>query len=96
MWGLTANKDIQDLSGPKFMKAAEDAISDYIQFVPNAELGAHLGKPITLNFDELFKAPEPVKKGVRRIMLERKVGNIGLPDGSLVYGTSNLGARRFG
>tara|TARA_R100000654_G_scaffold61050_1_gene87927 strand:- start:5784 stop:6890 length:1107 start_codon:yes stop_codon:yes gene_type:complete len=90
------NKDIQDLSGPKFMKAAEGMISDYIQFVPNAELGAHLGKPITLNFDELFKAPEPVKKGVRRIMLERKVGNLELPDGSLIYGTSNLGAEGLG
>ncbi len=90
------NKDIQDLSGPKFMKAAEGMISDYIEFVPNAELGAHLGKPITLNFDELFKAPEPVKKGVRRIMLERKVGSLKLPEGSLIYGTSNLGSEGLG
>ena len=73
------NKDIQDLSAPKFMKAVGDMISDYVEFVPNAELGAHLGVPVIINFDEFFKAPDPVKKGVRRIMLERKVGNITLP-----------------
>ena len=86
------NKDIQDLSVPKFMTAVEGMISDYCAFVPNEELGAHLGKKVIINFDEFMKAPEPVKKGVRRIMLERKVNGITLPEGSIIYGTSNNGA----
>ena len=90
------NKDIQDLSVPMFMKAVEGMISDYVLMVPNAELGAHLGKPVTINFDELLKAPPPVLKGVRRIMLERMVNNIKLPEGSIIYGTSNLGAEGLG
>ena len=90
------NKDIQDLSVPKFMTAVEGMISDYCAFVPNEELGAHLGKKVIINFDEFMKAPEPVKKGVRRIMLERKVNGITLPEGSIIYGTSNKGAEGIG
>ena len=90
------NKDIQDLSVPKFMERVGDMISDYVEFVPNAELGAHLGKPVIINFDEFLKAPEPVKKGVRRVMLERMVNGITLPEGSIVYGTSNLGSEGVG
>ena len=90
------NKDIQDLSTPKFMKAVEDMVSDYVEFVPNSELGVHLGKPVIINFDEFMKAPPPVKKGVRRIMLERKVGNIDVTPDSIMYGTSNLAAEGLG
>jgi len=90
------NKDIQDLSVPKFMQRVGDMISDYVEFVPNSELGAHLGKPVIINFDEFLKAPEPVKKGVRRVMLERMVNGIKLPEGSIVYGTSNLGSEGVG
>jgi hypothetical protein len=90
------NKDIQDLSAPQFMKRVGDQISDYVEFVPNAELGAHLGKPVIINFDEFLKSMEPVKRGVRRVMLERMVNGIKLPEGSIVYGTSNLGAEGVG
>ena len=90
------NKDIQDLSAPQFMKRVGDQISDYVEFVPNAELGAHLGKPVIINFDEFLKSMEPVKRGVRRVMLERMVNGIRLPEGSIIYGTSNLGAEGVG
>jgi len=56
------NKDIQDLSAPKFMTKMENMISDYVEFVPNAELGAHLGVKVIINFDEFFKAPQPVQR----------------------------------
>jgi hypothetical protein len=90
------NKDVQDLSAPKFIAMAKDMISDYVEFVPNAELGAHLGVPVIINFDEFLKAMEPVKRGVRRIMLERMVNGITLPEGSIIYGTSNLGSEGVG
>lgn len=90
------NKDVQDFSVPKFMQRVGDMISDYVEFVPNAELGAHLGKPVIINFDEFLKSVEPVKRGVRRIMLERMVNGIKLPEGSIVYGTSNLGSEGVG
>ena len=90
------NKDVQDLSAPKFIAKAEAMISDYVEFVPNAELGAHLGTPVIINFDEFLKAVEPVKRGVRRMMLERMVNGITLPEGSIIYGTSNLGSEGVG
>tara|TARA_R110001583_G_scaffold24200_8_gene88543 strand:- start:6830 stop:7942 length:1113 start_codon:yes stop_codon:yes gene_type:complete len=90
------NKDIQDLSVPKYMAAVEGMVSDYCAFVPNEELGAHLGKKLIINFDEVLKAPLPVQKGVRRIWLERMVNGIALPEGSIIYGTSNLGAEGLG
>lgn len=90
------NKDVQDLSVPKFMQALEDHISDYVEFVPNSELGVHLGKPIILNFDEMGKASPTLKKGTRRVYHERAVNGIKLPEGSIVYMTSNLGSEGLG
>jgi len=90
------NKDIQDLSVPKFMEKLGSMVSDYVSFVPNEELGVHLGKPVTINFDEFLKAPKPVQKAVRRVMLERVVNGIALPEGSIVFGTSNLSGEGLG
>ena len=90
------NKDIQDLSAPKFMQKLEGMVSDYVSFVPNEELGVHHGKPIILNFDEIAKALEPVKKAVRRVMLERMINTLKLHPDSIVYGTTNLAQEGLG
>jgi hypothetical protein len=90
------NKDIQDLTAPQFKKKLEEHISDYVEFVPNAELGVHLGVPVTINFDEFKKASDPVRKGVRAFMLEREICGVPLPEGSIIYGTSNLSEEGLG
>lgn len=90
------DKDVQDLSVPKFMERVGDMVSDYVSFVPNEELGLHHGRPVILQFDEFLKSVEPVKRASRRIMLERVANSLPLPEGSIVYGTSNLGEEGLG
>ncbi|MDD1625983.1 MAG: ATP-binding protein [Methylococcaceae bacterium] len=59
-------------------------------FIANEELGFHLNKPIVLLLDELGKAPKAVMNACLRLMLERKLGTYTLPEGSIVFATTNL------
>ena len=86
-------KDLGDIAIPNF-KTLDDA--DFVRFVPNEELGIHHNKPVILMFDEFGKANPAVKQGVRRTMLERMVGATKLPEGSIVFATTNLGAEGVG
>ena len=80
-------KTLGDVSLPSFHKVDDQG---YVTFVPNEELGAHLGKPICLLIDELGKAEDGVKKALTRIMQERMVGSVVLHKDSIVWATSNL------
>lgn len=66
------------------------------EFVPNVEFGFHLDKPVVLMLDEIGKASRAVMNALLRIMLERKLGNNSLPEGSLVFGTTNLSIEGLG
>lgn len=87
-------KDLGDIAIPNFKSLGDDA--DFVRFVPNEELGIHHNKPVILMFDEFGKANPAVKQGVRRTMLERMVGATPLPEGSIVFATTNLGAEGVG
>jgi len=67
-----------------------------VKFVPNEELGVHLGKPIILMVDEYGKANPAVKNALLRLMLERKIGGYTLHEDSIVFATTNLGAEGVG
>lgn len=86
-------KDVGDLFIPNF--ATMDGQS-YVSFVPNEEFGIHLKKPVILMFDELGKANPAVKTAVNRTMLEHVVGNSTLPEGSIVFATTNLSGEGVG
>jgi hypothetical protein len=47
------------------------------------------GKPKRIMLDEFMKAPKLLKIIFTRLMLERMVGDVPLPEGSIVFGTSN-------
>jgi len=84
-------KDLGDISIPSL-----NTEEGYVTYLPNEEFGIHLGKPLLINIDELGKANPAVKNALNITMLERKVGTKKLPEGSIVFATTNLGAEGVG
>lgn len=84
-------KDLGDLSIPNL-----NTEEGYVSYLPNEEFGIHLDKPVILMFDEWGKGNPAVKLGTLVTMLERKVGTKKLPEGSIVFATTNLGAEGVG
>ena len=82
-------KDVGDFMIP----AVNDGVAE---FLPNAEFGLHTGKPVILMLDEIGKAPKSVMNACLRVMLERTVGTRKLPDGSIVFATTNLAQEGLG
>ena len=87
------NKDVGDISIPKMLNA-EDV--DFVRFAPNEEFGIQHGKPVLLMLDEFGKANRAVKAALTRVVLERKVGQYPLPEGSIVFATTNLAGEGVG
>jgi len=65
-------------------------------FIPNEEFGLHLGKPVILMFDELGKGSNAVKNACLTAIQERKLGIHKLPEGSIVFATTNLSVEGIG
>lgn len=86
-------KDLGDLMVPMFDKIGDDGV---VRYALNEELGFHHKKPVILMIDELGKANPAVKNGLLRVMLERKIADRSLTDGSIVIATTNLGAEGVG
>jgi energy-coupling factor transporter ATP-binding protein EcfA2 len=87
-------KDLGDLYIPKILSHDDDA--QFVRFVPNEEFGLHLGKPVILMFDEYGKMNPAVKNATMETLLNHKVGNKKLPEGSIVFATTNLGGEGVG
>lgn len=85
-------KDLGDLYLPRI---SDTEGGDYVSFVPNEEFGLHHGEPIVLMLDELGKN-RSILNGLLRVMQERYVGARPLPEGSIVFATTNLGAENVG
>lgn len=82
-------KDLGDISIPSLQTIDEQG---FVRFVPNEELGMHLGKPIILMIDEYGKANPAVKNAMLRLMLEHH----GVHTDSVIFATTNLGAEGVG
>jgi len=85
--------DVGDIQMPKFRTIEGKEV---VSFVPNTALGVHLDQPIILMLDELGKASKSVLNALLRIMLERKIGEYDLPEGSMVFATTNLAIEGLG
>jgi len=81
-------KDLGDISGVPKVETINGV--DVTIFAPNSELRLHSNKPVLLMLDEFGKAMRPVQNTCLRLMLERKMGEYALPEGSIVFGTTNL------
>lgn len=86
-------KDLGDVGIPSLMHMDRDGC---VRFVPNEELGLHLGKDIILMIDEYGKANPAVKNALLRLMLEREFAGYKLSDKSIVFATTNKGAEGVG
>ncbi len=60
------------------------------KFAPNARFKFRSGKPVIVMLDEIGKAMKAVKNVLLTLMLEKRIGDMHLPDGSIVFGTTNL------
>ena len=70
--------------------------NDFVRFAPNEEFGVHFGKPVILMIDEYGKADMSTKNALLRVMQEFQIGSYPLPEGSMVFATTNLGAEGVG
>jgi hypothetical protein len=61
-------------------------------YAPNARFGLGRGqnRPVILMLDELTKAARPVLNMLLPVILERRLGDVPLPTGSIVFATGNL------
>lgn len=67
-----------------------------VEFLPNVLLVGDHTKPMVILLDEIGKASRPVQNALLPVMLERRVGAVPLPEGSIVFGATNLGAEGVG
>lgn len=82
-----ANLDLGDLGMPVIDK---DAMTT--SYAPNVRFGVGKGqtRPVVLMLDELGKASRPVLNMLLPVILENRIGDVPLPTGSIVFGTTNL------
>ena len=82
-----ANLDLGDLGMPVIDR--EDMVTNY---APNIRFGVGKSqtKPVVLMLDELGKASRPVMNMLLPVILEHRIGDVKLPEGSIVFGTTNL------
>lgn len=86
-------KDMGDLLIPNLQSIGADGV---VTFATNSELGFQYNRPIILMFDEIGKAVPPVRRAANRVALEHKIGDRTLPEGSIVFTTTNLGSEGVG
>lgn len=82
-----ANLDLGDLGMPVI-----DRESMTTSYAPSARFGIGKGqtRPVLLMLDELGKASRPVLNMLLPVILEHRLGDVMLPTGSIVFGTTNL------
>lgn len=67
-----------------------------VEYLPNVLFIGDRRKPMVINLDEIGKASRTVQNALLPILLEHRVGMEPLTEGSIVLGTTNLGAEGVG
>lgn len=82
-----ANLDLGDLGMPVI-----DRDTMTTSYAPNVRFGVGRDqtRPVVLMLDELGKASRPVLNMLLPTILEHRIGDVPLPTGSIVFGTTNL------
>jgi hypothetical protein len=80
--------DLGDIQMPK-------VYDDHVSFVPNSLFTATAdqtqpAQPLVIMLDEIGKAMRPVQNALLTLLLEHRIGTHKLPEGSIVFGTTNL------
>lgn len=66
------------------------------RFAPNARFQLQSDKPVIVMLDEIGKAMKAVKNVLLTLMLEQRIGDLKLPKGSIVFGTTNMASDGVG
>lgn len=80
-----ANLDLGDIAMPFI-----DRELNCTRYYPNAHFKLHTGRPVILMLDELTKASQSVQNMLLPLLLEGRLGDTYLPEGSLRFATGNL------
>lgn len=84
-----ANLDLGDLAMPVVNRETMET-----NYAINARFriaeAVRLGKPVALMLDELGKASKAVLNMLLPVLLEKRIGDVYLPEGSIVFATTNL------
>jgi energy-coupling factor transporter ATP-binding protein EcfA2 len=83
--------DVGDIQIP-----AVDHATKTSTFYPNDVFGVHDTQPRVICLDEFGKASRPVQNALLPVLLDRRVGHRPLPEGSIVFGTTNLASEGVG
>ena len=86
-------KDVGDFLIPKIRSLNG---VDVCSFIPNEEFGFHLDKPVLIMLDEIGKTNKAVMNATLCLMQERRLGVFKLPEGSIVFATTNLATEAIG
>jgi len=82
--------DLGDFALPYTEKLDSEFGMRITKFAPNARFKMHMNKPVIVMLDEIGKAMKAVKNVLLTLMLEHRIGDNYLPEGSIVFGTTNL------
>jgi len=86
--------DLGDFALPYTVEAA--GVGKVTKFAPNARFKLQSDKPVIVMLDEIGKAIKSVKNVLLTLMLEHRIGDVYLPEGSIVFGTTNLASDGVG
>jgi hypothetical protein len=88
-----AQKDLGDIAMPSINR--EQKVTEYF---PNAVLQLQSGKPVIIMLDEFTKAPQPVQNMLHPLLEAHnpRLGDIMLPEGSIVFLTGNMASDGVG
>ena len=75
--------DLGDIQMPKVS-------DDSVRYIPNDMFVSHDGRPLLIMLDEVGKAMRPVQNALLPLLLEHRIGSTKLPEGSIVFATTNL------
>lgn len=88
--------DLGDFALPYTEQASTDSALKITKFAPNARFKFQSDKPVIVMLDEIGKAMKAVKNVLLTLMLEKRIGDVYLPEGSIVFGTTNLSTDNVG
>ena len=86
--------DLGDFALPYTVEAS--GVGKVTKFAPNARFKLQSDKPVIVMLDEIGKAIKSVKNVLLTLMLEHRIGDVYLPKGSIVFGTTNLASDGVG
>lgn len=88
VYAETQTFDVGDVSGVPFTELVNGV--KVTRFAPNILTGIHSATPVVFMADEIGKASRPVQNSMLRLFQSHKIGEYTMPEGSIVFGTTNL------